>query len=63
MSESDSAVVPFDELPVLPGSELFDFAPLAAACRRAGRHEFLFTGVPLNVTGAVGSPANAVAIL
>jgi kynurenine formamidase len=43
--------------------ELFDFGPLARACRRAGRYEFLFTGVPLNVTGAVGSPANAVAIL
>jgi hypothetical protein len=43
--------------------ELFDFAPLAAACQRAGRYEFLFTSVPLNVAGAVGSPANAVAIL
>ena len=32
--------------------ELFDFAPLARACRREGRYEFLFTGVPLNVTGA-----------
>jgi len=43
--------------------ELFDFGPLARACRRAGRHEFLFTSVPLNATGAVGSPANAVAVL
>jgi kynurenine formamidase len=43
--------------------ELFDFGPLARACQREGRYEFLFTGVPLNVTGAVGSPANAVAIL
>ena len=43
--------------------ELFDFAPLAHACRRAGRYEFLFTSVPLNATGAVGSPANAVAVL
>ncbi|HVT68981.1 MAG TPA: cyclase family protein [Trebonia sp.] len=43
--------------------ELFSFGPLAAACRRAGRHEFLFVSVPLNVTGAVGSPGNAVAIL
>jgi hypothetical protein len=42
--------------------ELFDFAGLARACRRAGRYEFLFTSVPLNVAGAVGSPANAVAI-
>jgi len=43
--------------------ELFDFAALAAACRRESRYEFLFTSVPLNVAGAVGSPANAVAIL
>jgi kynurenine formamidase len=43
--------------------ELFDFAPLARACRRERRYEFLFTSVPLNVTGAVGSPANAVAVL
>jgi hypothetical protein len=43
--------------------ELFDFAPLARVCQREGRYEFLFTGVPLNLTGAVGSPANAVAIV
>jgi kynurenine formamidase len=43
--------------------ELFDFGPLAEACRRERRYEFLFVSVPLNVTGAVGSPANAVAIM
>jgi kynurenine formamidase len=43
--------------------ELFDLGPLAEACQRERRHEFLFVSVPLNVTGAVGSPANAVAIL
>ncbi|HUC21299.1 MAG TPA: cyclase family protein, partial [Streptosporangiaceae bacterium] len=43
--------------------ELFDFGALAAACARSGRSEFLFVSVPLNVTGGVGSPANAVAIL
>ena len=43
--------------------ELFTFGPLADACARAGRYEFLFTSVPLNVPGAVGSPANAVAVL
>jgi kynurenine formamidase len=43
--------------------ELFSFGPLAAACQRGGRYEFLFVAVPLNVTGAVGSPANAVAVL
>jgi kynurenine formamidase len=43
--------------------ELFSFGALAAACAREGRHEFLFVSVPLNVTGAIGSPANAVAVL
>ncbi len=43
--------------------ELFSFGPLAAACAREGRHEFLFVSVPLNVTGAIGSPGNAVAVL
>jgi len=43
--------------------ELFDFAALAAACERERRYEFLFTSVPLNLYGGVGSPANAVAIL
>jgi kynurenine formamidase len=43
--------------------ELFSFGDLAAACAREGRYEFLFVSVPLNVTGAIGSPANAVAIL
>jgi kynurenine formamidase len=43
--------------------ELFDFGPLATACERSGRFEFLFVSVPLNLTGGVGSPANAVAIL
>ena len=31
--------------------------------RPDGRYEFLFICVPLNLTGGVGSPANAVAIL
>ena len=43
--------------------ELFSSGDLAAACAREGRYEFMFVSVPLNVTGAVGSPANAVAIL
>ena len=42
--------------------ELFSFGPLAAACARERRHEFLFVSVPLNVTGAIGSPGNAVAV-
>jgi hypothetical protein len=43
--------------------ELFSFGALAAACARMRRHEFLFVSVPLNVTGAIGSPGNAVAVL
>jgi kynurenine formamidase len=43
--------------------ELFSFGDLAAACAREGRHEFLFVSVPLNLTGGVGSPGNAVAVL
>jgi hypothetical protein len=43
--------------------ELFSFGALAAACARERRHDFLFVSVPLNVTGAIGSPGNAVAIL
>lgn len=42
--------------------ELFDFEALAADCAADGRYSFLFSAVPLNVTGGVGSPANAVAI-
>lgn len=42
--------------------ELFHFGDLVRACRADGRWEFLFVAVPLHVPGAVGSPANAVAI-
>jgi hypothetical protein len=43
--------------------ELFSFGALAAACAARGEYTFLFASVPLNVTGAVGSPGNAVAVL
>jgi kynurenine formamidase len=42
--------------------ELFDFGELARTCARLGRYDFLFTSIPLNITGAVGSPASAVAV-
>jgi kynurenine formamidase len=42
--------------------ELFDLTGLGPACQQAGRREFLFASVPLNLTGGVGSPASAVAI-
>jgi kynurenine formamidase len=42
--------------------ELFDFTGLGPACQQAGRFDFLFASVPLNITGGVGSPASAVAV-
>jgi kynurenine formamidase len=42
--------------------ELFTFESLAADCAADGRYTCLFIGVPLNIPGGVGSPANAIAI-
>jgi kynurenine formamidase len=42
--------------------EMFDFDRLAALSSADGRYEFFFVGVPLNLPGGVGSPANAIAI-
>jgi kynurenine formamidase len=42
--------------------ELFRLGPLAADCAEDGRYTCMFTATPLNVPGAVGSPANGVAI-
>jgi kynurenine formamidase len=41
--------------------ELFWLSDLAAWLREAGRHAFLFTGPPLRLPGACGSPASPVA--
>lgn len=51
-------------LPLLgiPMGELFDFEQLAQRCAADKRWTFTFIGVPLNVPGGVGSPANAVAV-
>ncbi|KAF2087814.1 hypothetical protein K490DRAFT_40979 [Saccharata proteae CBS 121410] len=46
----------------MPIGELWDLKVLSAQCKKLGRYSFLLTSVPLNVPGAVGSPANAVAI-
>jgi kynurenine formamidase len=43
--------------------EMFDLEELAAYCAREHVYEFLFVAPPLNVTGAVGSPINPLAIL
>ena len=42
--------------------EIFDLEDLAVDCADDGRYEFLFSGVPLPITGAVASPVNPVAI-
>ncbi|NJD26776.1 MAG: cyclase family protein [Chloroflexi bacterium] len=42
--------------------EIFDLEALAEDCARDGRYEFLFSGAPLPITGAVGSPVNPLAI-
>ncbi|CAK7212699.1 hypothetical protein SBRCBS47491_001555 [Sporothrix bragantina] len=47
----------------MPIGEWFDLRRLAAECDRLGKWTFLFTSMPLNVTGGIASPPNAQAIL
>ncbi|KAF1990969.1 hypothetical protein K402DRAFT_323434 [Aulographum hederae CBS 113979] len=42
--------------------ELWDLKALGEHCLEVGKYSFLLTSIPLNVPGAVGSPANALAI-
>jgi kynurenine formamidase len=42
--------------------EIFDLEELAQHCARSGRYEFFFVAQPLNITGAIGSPINPLAI-
>jgi kynurenine formamidase len=42
--------------------EIFHLDDLADACAEDGNYAFLFTGAPLPITGAVGSPINPLAI-
>ncbi len=46
-----------------PLGELWHLTELASACSRADRYAFFASVKPLNFPGAVGSPANAMAIL
>jgi hypothetical protein len=46
----------------MPIGELWWLDDLAADCAADGVYEFLFTSAPLNVSGGVGSPPNALAI-
>lgn len=43
--------------------ELWDLDALAEDCAESGRHDVLVFAEPLNVTGGVGSPANALAVV
>ena len=47
----------------MPLGELWHLERLAQRCHELGRFEFLLTSAPLHAPGAVGSPANALAIL
>ncbi|SOD74673.1 putative cyclase [Jatrophihabitans sp. GAS493] len=47
----------------MPLGELFALDELADECRASGNWDFLFMSAPLNVPGAIGSPANALALL
>jgi kynurenine formamidase len=42
--------------------ELWDFDNLAKDCAEDGVYEFLLAAPPLNISGALGSPVNPVAI-
>lgn len=42
--------------------EIFDLEELATACAQDGRYSFFFSGLPLVITGAVGSPVNPMAV-
>ncbi|KAL1842358.1 hypothetical protein VTK73DRAFT_3146 [Phialemonium thermophilum] len=47
----------------LPIGEWFDLRKLSRECERLNKWTFLFTSMPLNVTGGIASPPNAQAIL
>jgi hypothetical protein len=47
----------------LPLMELLDLERLSVTCQDRGSWEFMFVSVPMNLEGAVSSPANAMAIL
>jgi kynurenine formamidase len=46
----------------MPIGEIWDLDELAADCAADGRYEFLLSAAPLPITGAVGSPANPIAV-
>lgn len=46
----------------MPIGEMWDLEVLKEECERQKRWSFFFTSAPLNVTGGVASPPNALAI-
>lgn len=42
--------------------EMWNLEELSVHCHETKRYTFFVTSMPLNVTGGVGSPSNAVAI-
>jgi hypothetical protein len=42
--------------------ELWDLSRLAADCGADGRYEAFLVSAPLNKTGGIGSPPNAIAL-
>jgi kynurenine formamidase len=74
--DSDFSVIVWDMMDAIPftvhrsifafGMALLDNAmlgPLAQACRKTDRRDFLLTFAPLRLRGATGSPVNPIAIL
>ncbi|KAJ3548800.1 hypothetical protein NM208_g820 [Fusarium decemcellulare] len=52
-------------LPTLgcPIGELWDLEKLSALCEKNKRYSFFLSSAPLNISGAIATPANAIAIL
>ena len=46
----------------MPIGELWDLEALAEECQKQNRWTFFFTSAPLNITGGIASPPNALAI-
>lgn len=61
---TNEGILHYRALPLLglPLGELFVLAPLAEACARDRRYDFMVVSAPLNVEGGIASPPNAVAI-
>lgn len=66
MRGAETTSTPVHELALvymgMPLGELFELDALAERCRADGHWDFLFSGVPLPIEGAVGGPVNPVAL-